>query len=183
MSTPPEIDLEVYHANAVEQIADHFGDDIDVVAAYPRFEKRIPAKAITIELDGFTPDSDDDMGTEQLHAQFRFVANIYVSFLKDDAKLLVRKLGARLASFVYGKRFDCPTGPAKIVAGSPDELSLPGRTGRDGEGEDYEVWRIEWSFEAFMGESVWTDDGETPLPVEVWTSMNGDAPETIITES
>jgi hypothetical protein len=165
----PEIDLQVYHENACEQIAEALTDIVQVVAAYPRFETVIPKTAITIELDTFTPDNPDDMGTEQFAANLRFVAFVFVSFLEDDAKLLVRKIGARLAAFVYGQRFGCPVGPAKIVVGSPDDMSLPGKTGRNGEGEDYEVWRVEWSHDAFMGTNVWSGEGEQV--VEVWTSF------------
>ncbi len=165
----PEIDLQVYHERACEQIAEALADVVEVVAAYPRFETVIPKTAITIELDTFTPDNPDDMGTEQFAANLRFVAFVFVSFLEDDAKLLVRKIGAKLAAFVYGKRFDCPVGPAKIIVGSPDDMSLPGKTGRNGEGEDYEVWRVEWSHDAFMGSNVWSGEGEQV--VEVWTSF------------
>ena len=165
----PQINLTEYHENAVTAIAEHFGDAVDVVAAYPRFSKRIPATAITIELDGFTPETPDDMGTEQWHASLRFVAYVFVSYLDEAPQLKVRRLGAQLAAFVYGNRFGCPVGPAKIIVGSPDAMDMPGRTGRDGEAEDYEVWRLEWSHEAFIGEGIWTNDGEVPL--EVWTSF------------
>lgn len=166
----PEINLQQYHENACEQIAELLGETVQLVAAYPRFETVIPRRAVTIELDGFTPDNPDDMGTEQFAANLRFVAYVFVSFLEDDAKLLVRKIGARLAAFVYGQRFGCPVSPAKIIVGSPDDMTLPGKTGRTGEGEDYEVWRLEWSHDAFMGTDVWGgDDGDQV--VEVWTSF------------
>jgi hypothetical protein len=168
----PELDLAAYHTKAVEQIAEHFGDQVEAVAAYPRFEKRIPKTAITIELDGFTPENPDDAGTEQFHANVRFVAYVFVSYLEENPELTVRKLGAKLSAYVYGQRFDCPVGPAKIIVGSRDAMEMPGRTGRDGEAEDYEVWRLEWSHEAFMGESVWPD--EEALSVTVWSSANGD---------
>lgn len=168
---PPEINLTTYHENACNQIKAHFGSDIEVVSAYPRFERRIPVTAITIELDGITPENPDDMGTEQFHAQLRFAANVFVSFLEDDAKLHVRRLTSRLVAYLHGKRFGCPVGPAKIIAANPDALDMPGRSGREGEAEDYEVWRVEWSHMAFIGQSVWPE--AEALNVEVWSSANG----------
>lgn len=174
---PPEIDLAQFHTSACAAIALHFGTDVEVVAAYPRFDGKIPKRAITIELDGFTPENPDDQGTEQWQGNFRFAAYVFVSFLEENPKLLVRQLAARLAAFVYGQRFGCLIGPAKIIDGAPDQIDLPGKSGRDGEAEDYEVWRVEWSHEAFVGQSVW-DDPEA-LSVEVWSSAQGGEPELI----
>jgi len=171
MSEPPSLDLAAYHENAVEQIADFLDDDVEVVASYPRFEDRIPAKAVTIGLDSFTPENPDDLGTEQFHADMRFEAFVFVSYLEDDYELLVRKIATKLMAWIYGKRFGCPVGPAKIISANPDAMQLPGRVGRDGEAQDYVVWRIEWSHEVLIGESVW--DNEGTQPIEVWVSGPG----------
>jgi len=155
----PEIDLEQYHQKAVEAIAAKFTTAIDVVAAYPVFEDVIP-KAITIELDGFTPGDPPDTGTEQFHAELRFVAYVVIPFTEPHHKRLARQLGARLAGFLHGERFGCPgAGPARVIGGNPDEFSMPGKTGRAGTTEEYEVFRVEWSLEAYLGPSVWIDDG------------------------
>lgn len=172
MNIPPEINLVTFHTNAVAAIAAKFGSDVAVVAAYPRFEQKIPPVAITIELDGFTPANPDDIGTEQFQAELRFAAYIFVSYLEDDYKLKVRILGARLGGFLYGKRFGCPVSPGRGIVGSPDDIELPGKSGRDGDALDYEVWRVEWTHDALMGESVWDDEGA--VPVEVWTINNGE---------
>lgn len=170
--TPASLNLTTYHTNVVEQIAERFEATVNVVAAYARFTDTIPERAITIEFDGITPENPDDAGTEQFHADVRFVAHVFVSFLIDNPELEVRRIAADLVAWTYGRRFDCPVGPAKIISAQPDAIELPGRSGRAGEGEDYEVWRIEWSHEAFLGESVWGATGTEP--VEVWTDNQGE---------
>ena len=189
MSEPAGLYLAAYHVNAVQQIADFLGNTVDVVAAYPRFERVIP-KAVTLQLDRIGPENPDDAGTEQWHCEVRLVAHVFVSFLDSDPELEVRKIASKLAAWIYGRRFGCPVGPAKIVDVSPDGLDLPGKTGRDGEAEDYEVFRIEWTHEAFLGESacnhsagamafeVWAlgPDGGTPLTDGEDAELSGTVP-------
>ena len=59
---------------AVRAIAEKFGGEVDAVAAYPRFQQRVPATAITLEMEGITPESPDDIGTEQFQGNVRFAA-------------------------------------------------------------------------------------------------------------
>lgn len=88
---------------------------------------------------------------------------------------LARQLGARLAVFLCGTWFDYPgAGPARVIGGNPDEFSLPGKSGRAGMVEKYEVFRVEWSVEGYLGTSVWIDDGSTPTPIKIWTITNGE---------
>lgn len=170
----PEIDLALYHQKAVDQLAAAFASSVDLVVAYPVFKDTIPIN-ISIEFDGFTPGEPRDLGTGQLHTELRFSAYITLPFTLEHHKRIVRQLGARLGALLHGTRFGCPgAGPARVIDGRPDEWSLPGKTGRAGATEEYEVFRVDWSFEAFMGENVWNDDGSTPAPIEVWTNNNGE---------
>lgn len=167
----PEIDLAQYHEKAKEAIAEKFAGELDGVFSYHVFEDTIPT-SISIELDGVFAGDPPDTGTEQLHAELRFAAYVVVPFTDENAKLVVRRLATRLSGFVRGNRFDCPgAGAARFLSANRDDFSLPGKTGRAGETEEYEVWRVEWSFEAYIGESVWNLE-PPPVPAEI--EINGE---------
>lgn len=173
----PEINLAEYHLKVAEAVVAQLGASIQGAFAYKTFKDAIP-QSVSIELDGILPGDPADTGTEQFHAELRFSAYVVVPFLQEtnvEPKLLVRQLATRLIPVIRGSRFGCPgAGVAQIVAANPDEFSLPGKTGRAGSTEEYEVWRIEWTFEAYVGDSVWTDDGTVPVPVEVWSETSGE---------
>jgi hypothetical protein len=166
MNFTPSLDLAEYHENALRIIAKFFGDDVAVVAAYPRFLERIPRTAISIELASIFPARPDDMGTEQFHAEVRFAAYVFVSFLEPDPKLLVRQLASRLVACIYGSRFESFVAPANILACDADILRLPGSSKA---ADDYEVFRIDWSHEAFFNDSVWAFSSN--LPLEIWSNQ------------
>ncbi len=171
----PDFNLQQYHENAVEDIAAHFTTGIEGVFAYKTFDGQVPL-SISIELDSIFPGAPYDTGTEQFHGEFRFSAYVVVPFTKEGAdetyipKLIVRQLATRLVGFIRGNRFRCPVGDARILSAAPDEFSLPGKSGRSGQTEEYEVWRIEWEFDAVVGEDVWKVEDGLQFPVEVWTS-------------
>ncbi len=164
----PGINLQTYHENVVAAIAAKLGESVDLVAAYPAFEDVIP-KAVAIELDAFTPGDPDDTGTGQWHAELRFAAYVIIPFTEEYHKRLVRQLGVRLAGLIHGERFGCPASPARVMGGNPDDFALPGKSGRQGGTEEYEVWRVEWSCEAYVGEDVWAG-GTAPAPIEIRTN-------------
>ena len=170
----PALDISLYHANAVNGIAEFFGEEVESVSCYAVFEDRIPVKAITLELESATPSDVDDLGTDQWHAEFRFCAYVFVSVFEENAHIKVRNLAVRLASHLYGKRMGCACSAARIIGVNPDSLVLPGTKGRKGEAEDYEVFRVEWSTEGFVGgPSPWGETGDAP--VEVWTNNDGES--------
>ncbi len=71
------------------------------------------------------------------------------------AKLETRKAATALATYVYLKRWPgCATDEAQVIACEPDEFAP--------NVERFEVWRVEWVHLAFLGESVWTNEGNIP---------------------
>jgi hypothetical protein len=167
----PEINLAEYHQKVETAIAAKFSGDLEGVFSYPIFEDKIP-KSISIELDAIFPGDPPDTGTDQLHAELRFAAYVVVPFTEENPKRLVRQLATRLSGFVRGQRFGCPgAGAARFISANSDDFSLPGKSGRAGMTEEYEVWRVEWAFEAYVGESIW-NTAPPPVPTEI--EINGE---------
>jgi hypothetical protein len=166
----PEIDLALYHQKVLEVIADKLSDAVASVHAYPVFEGTVP-KSVSIELDAIFPGDPPDTGTDQLHAELRFAAYIVIPFTDTNPKLVVRRIATQLAGIVRGNRFGCPgAGAARFISANPDDFTVPGKSGRAGMTEEYEVWRVEWAFEAYIGESVWNVDAP-PVPISI--EING----------
>lgn len=162
MSEPEELDFNLYHANAAAKIADLMASDVQEVSAYQEYDDAIDHKLIAFQFEMADSASPEDMGTEQWQADVRFVAFVIVPFTVENNERECRRIALKLAGRIYGQRFGCPIGPAKVITCMEDALMLPGKRGREGEAEEYSVFRVEWTHEAFIGPSIWDSSGDPP---------------------
>lgn len=176
MTTPQELDFNLYHTNAAIKIAEFLGSDIFEVSAYKRYDDVLPGSVVSFEFVMADASSPEDVGSEQWQADVRFAAFVIVPFTNDENLKECRRLALKLAGKIYGQRFGCTIGPAKVVSCAPDSLALPGKSGRANEAEEYEVYRVEWTHEAFIGPSVWDVEAGITPPILVITG-NGEIEE------
>lgn len=111
-----------------------------------------------LSLMEFEP-GDTDPGTEQQALTARFEAEFVIKSLQAGAKIKVRTLAGSFAAFLR-KQSRWPgvlSGPAHVMGCFRDDFSP--------ELDQYEVWRVEWSQEVFLGTGVWGATGELPQQV------------------
>ena len=149
-----EITLDALHDAIVARISEHF-PALKTVQAYRLDRKALPTPACLIEMLEFETTSEaEDPGTEQLAVTLRFEARLIIGFKTPQAKLEIRKLAAALGVFTRFNRWGQAVGPAKVIGAYPDDF--------DPELDQYECWRLEWTHVAYLGDSMWLDNG---LPV------------------
>ena len=150
--------LDAVHNGIVSAIQAKF-PSLATVEAYRTNRKSLPVPACLIELTEMDGAPDDDPGTEQLAVTARFEATLVIGFRQgaNNPKREIRKLAAALAAFIRLKRWGCPIGPAEVIGAYPDDF--------DPELDQYECWRVEWQQLIHLGDTVWTDEGETPTQV------------------
>lgn len=147
--------------------------DFKIVEFYREEEEREPPKeselpALLLENPELEPNSDEDPGTEQLSVLARFEARVVVNFREDKAKILVAKIAGMVAAFMHKNRH------FHRVKGCPVTVDSIMRDNFYPELDRFEVWRIDFHCIAWLGESVWTNDGTTPgEPVYSWVPEIG----------
>ena len=143
----------------------HAAIETDLAARFPAFRtvgfyrddesESIPTPALVLEMIDAEPAPELDVGTGQWPARLRFGGRVILSKHAPAAKLEARKAATALATYVYLKRWTgCATDEAQVIACEPDEFAP--------NVERFEVWRVEWVHLAFLGESVWTNEGQVP---------------------
>lgn len=150
--------LEAVHAGIVSAIAAQF-PALQTVEAYRLDRKSLPVPACLIELTEMDAVNDEDPGTEQQAVMARFEARLVIGFRQGakNPRMEIRKLAAAVGAFVRLQRWGCPIGPAELIGIYQDDF--------DPELDQYEVWRVEWQQVIHLGETVWTDEGETPTMI------------------
>lgn len=159
MTPDTALDLDALHDGIRDSIAAAF-PALATVEDYREDRNGLRLPAVLIEMTELEPDIEADPGTEQLACLARFDAHIVIGFRTLAAKREIRKLAAALAKHVHGNRWGQRVGPAEVVAVAPDDFTP--------ELDRFEVWRVEWQQPVHIGESVWRNDGETPIPVFSW---------------
>jgi hypothetical protein len=117
------------------------------------------APACLLELTEGELYQEQDPGTEQLPFSARFEARFLVAFNTPRPARECRKLALAFAAWMHQRTWrkdGVPGGPAAIIGAYKDEFSP--------ELEKFEVWRVEWTQELHLGESVWTETGTTHTP-------------------
>lgn len=156
MSNTPQANLAALHEAIRVQLVAGF-PALQDVGAYPRPGEKISTPAIYFELDAIDVPNPGEAGTEQVAAALTFNAYCVVSY-KGTGKLAVRTLAASLMSWLRGKRFGQPIGPAMPQSADPDLIA--------GAGEEYEVFRVTWRHDpVYLGTSVWDATGVVPTEV------------------
>lgn len=164
------ITLDALHEAIVAAIRQQF-PSLATVEAYRQPRGTLPLPACLVELAELEAADDLDPGTGQLALQARFEARLVIGFRQEGRNpgLEIRKLAAALAHFVHQQRWGLPVGAADVLGCWPDDFD-PGL-------DQFECWRVEWQQVIHLGESVWTDEGQTPTPYLAWAPEIGAAHE------
>lgn len=129
-------------------------------------ERKVPGQqelpALLLELTNFDIDVDSDAGTEQMPLTAKFEARIIDTFNQRRAKINVRKLAAAVALYIFKNKHFTGLGKFGVGVSTVDDITedafFP-------ELDRLEVWRVDFSTQIVVGENVWIESGETPIPV------------------
>lgn len=185
MNANTEVDLDTLHAAIVADIQAKF-PDLQTVEFY-RGEgnghddrKTLPVPACLLNLSELEVSEDDPM-TNQLAVMAHFEAELVIRFTTPNAKRSVRKLAAAFAAWLRLRRWTnpsdptkkLPTGPAMVIGAYQDDFTnlMPGQ--RDKPLDQFEIWKVEWRQIVHLGQSTWTDEGETPSTVYARPNVDG----------
>lgn len=147
------VDLGVFHERMIERIKTHFGNEVEHVAAYERFEKTLPSPLVIVELEESPPDEPDNLGTTQLQCGLDFAAYVVVSGFDEAAELKVRQLAMSLKSFLNRNNFGMAVEWPKVGAARDAEFEWPRSLAHANE---YVIWKVEFSFAGvLLGENCW----------------------------
>lgn len=152
MNTP--LDLDAFHNALKSAFTAAFPDCF--VDFYPRPGEKITTPAILLEVEDFSAGDPDDIGTCQLAVTLNVNAYVVLSY-KHGKKQALRKFAATAMAFIHRKRWGVPVSPANVGSANPDRI--------DGQAEDYEAMRIEFTHEALLGADVFAGTGIVPLHV------------------
>lgn len=153
-TTPSAINLDTFHDSILERIAAQF-PDFQEVKDYPRAVDKVPTPACYVMMTEANPAADP--GTDQLKLTLRFEALVIYGFKAEKSKRSVRAAAVDLALFIKNQRWGAFCGPATIEGIQADGFSP--------ELDAYNVWRVDWTQDAYVGPSVW-DDTAVPNPFE-----------------
>lgn len=174
-----DIDLVTLHEAIVADIAAAF-PSLATVEFYREERKDLPKPACLLEVAEFDNLPDEDPGTEQLAVMMRFEAQLVITFKTPKAKRSVCVLAAALAAWLRKRRWTdpadptkkLPTGEARVIGAYRDDFTGMGAQ-REQNLEQFEIWRVEWEQIVHLGNTIWTDEGDTPTDVFVRDSVNG----------
>lgn len=173
MNANTDVDLVKLHQAIVADISAGF-PSLATVEFYREDRKDLPKPACLLEVAEFDNLEDEDPGTEQLAVMMRFEAQLVITFKTPQAKRSVCVLAAALAAWLRKRRWTnpddpskkLPTGEARVIGAYRDDFTAMGQQ-RDAALEQFEVWRVEWEQIVHLGNTIWTDEGETPSQVFV----------------
>ena len=161
MSTDQGTDLDALHQAILDDLRNQF-PELKSVEDYPDHRQRVSVPAALLELTEMTPVQDEQSGTEQAVMDALFELRYIVGWRGDNQGRLIRRNVAALAQHIHHNRWGQTIQPAQLVACEPDEFSP--------ELDQYLVWRIDFTHQIFLGESVFLDDGT--LPQEVYVGVD-----------
>ena len=145
------IDTDSLHTAILAAFTAQFPDAY--VGFYPRPGETLTVPAILLEMEDILADDPDDIGTEQLAVTINLNAYVVLSY-KTGQKKALRKFAAAVMAYIRGRRWGVPVGAANVIGAHPDKL--------DGQPEDYECFRVEFSHAALLGTDIFAGDGIIP---------------------
>lgn len=160
------LDLNLWHDSVISELKSI--SVLKTVDNYPREKKKITTPAAFLELTAITSRSDDNPNTEQLNATLEAEVRIICGYRTKNVKQVVRALAAQVAYTLDGERFGLPVQPARVGGCWPDEF--------DTELDQYEVWRVVFTQDVLLGQSVFDDDGIVPESMYVGYSPDTGVP-------
>lgn len=158
-------DPAAYLTALVGHLQGHF-PTVPTVEEYPRLRRKITVPAILVELADLTA-LDPDLGTEQLRLTARLEARIILDQVPAPGipppDLAAMQLALAIAWAIHQLPRQPGAGPVKAINIEPDQFR-PDLAG-------YAAWRIEWTHEVWLGDSVWDVEPGEP-PSEVWVGYS-----------
>ena len=164
------VDLFNLHATIVNKLHEQF-PKFKLIEFYRSEEERKPPTlnelpALFLEMD-FEINLDGDSGSEQLPLIARVEARVIDSFERRNFKINIRSLATQVAYYIFkNKRFHAYNGSTAVGPATLDTLTqdhfYPSL-------KSYEVWRVDFSIPILVGENIWKQIGETPIPVYSYT--------------
>lgn len=131
-----------------------------------------PRAYVLLDMDEMDRGDTEDPGTEQQPLAARFQAEVIVKSIRDQhgAKVAVRVLAGSIAAYLRTKSRwpGVLSGPARVVGCYKDDFSP--------ELDQFEVWRVEWTQEVWLGAGVWRNDGTPVTQVFVGYAPDGVGP-------
>jgi hypothetical protein len=127
-----------------------------------------PPKAyVLLELSEMERGDSADPGTEQQPLMARFEAEVIVKSLQADAKVKVRVLAGSIAAYLRS-RSRWPgvlNGSMRVTGCYKDDFSP--------DLDKFQVWRVEWVQEIWLGAGVWKETGTTPHALYSYVPLVG----------
>jgi hypothetical protein len=176
MDNYPALDLSVFFDAIEADIKARFPSMVNVefFPDEPEANTRMPVPAILLDVSEMDVDSEIDPGTEQLPTKLSFSAFIIISGLQDgNTKLQIRMLAAALVSWLKFRHWRDPSNPGTDEEPNylPSDPAMPLGAYRDDFNpalDRYEVWRVDWEQNVYLGESVFDTSF---LPSHVWLGI------------
>jgi len=153
MGNPQEITIQAAHQGITEGLQKAF--PVLNVKAYETIKERVSCPMAVLTMTALEPDTD--ACTEQLSVRIRWELHLMMHAKVANVNIELGALVAAVSRWLHGNRFGLPAHPAEFFGAYPDEWSEEKR--------QYEEWRIEFEQRAYLGESVWTDEGIIPQTV------------------
>lgn len=126
--------------------------------------------ACILNLTELEEDPEQEPGTDQLAARFRFEAELVLPFRALNPKLAVRLQAAAFASYLRKRS----RWPGINQAGRIEAINAY-KSDFQPELDQYEVWRVEWRQLLHIGTDVWADlPGDPGTPTTVFLGMAPD---------
>lgn len=131
--------------------------------------QKMPLPACLLYLPELEPGESTDPGTGQLTMMARFEARFVLGFAMPNAEMEVIALATSFATYLQnnarwltaeGQRI----GKANIIGCYKDEF--------EPDLDQFEVWRVEWTQEIYLGTSIWNTQMPTPQHVFIGITPN-----------
>jgi hypothetical protein len=160
--------LTEFHAALGNQIAAHFGDNVNTVTWYQQGEtpagQPLPIVTPAVILEIENAEEGDDVGDDRAPLLCHITAYCILGQQTTSLQIQVRDFAAQLFTKVRKNKW----GLAHNVS-FPGMITLgPGKF--DPEKNGYDSWFVSWDQTLYLGDSVWDSTGIMPTEI-LWSEL------------